>query len=144
MTMKGSLPPSSSTRLLDLPAGLRRHLRPGGLAAGQGDGLDARIVDDAAHLVGADQQGLKDVRGKAGAADDVFDRQRALRHVGGVLEQAHVARHQGRREKAEDLPERKVPGHDGEHRADRLITDEALGPPVSTGSSASSRSACST
>ena len=78
-------------------------------------------------MVGADQQRLKDVRRETGAAHDLFDGERALRHVGGVLEQAHVARHQRGREKAEDLPERKIPRHHGEHGADGLIADEARG-----------------
>ncbi len=44
-TMKGSEPPSSSTRLLQGVAGGRRHRHAGRLAAGQGHRGDARVVD---------------------------------------------------------------------------------------------------
>jgi hypothetical protein len=37
-----------------------------------------------------------------------------------------IARHQRRRCEAEDLPERKIPRHDGEYGADGLERDEAL------------------
>ncbi len=52
-------------------------------------------------------------------------RERALRHVRGVLEQPDVAGHQRRRGEPEHLPEREVPGHDGQHRPERLVADEA-------------------
>ncbi len=110
--------------LLDPAAGLRGHRDAGRFAAGERGGLDARVVENAFHRRGADQQGLENVRGKAGAADDLFDGERALRHVGGVLEQAHVAGHERRRGEAEHLPEGKIPGHHGEHGADRLVADE--------------------
>ena len=74
---------------------------------------------------GADQQRLENIGGKARAADDILDGQRALRHVGGVLEQAYIARHKGRRGEAEHLPEGEIPGHHGQHGADRLIADES-------------------
>ena len=41
-----------------------------------------------------------------------------------MLEQADIARHEGGRGEAEYLPEREIPGHHGEHGADRLIADE--------------------
>ena len=78
------------------------------------------------HLVAPISRVWNTSGGKPARAHDVFDGQRALRHVGGVLEQAHVARHQRRRDETEDLPERKIPGHHGEHRADGLVADEAL------------------
>ncbi len=78
-------------------------------------------------LVGLEEQRLEDAAGKAGTADQGFDGQRALRHVGGVLQQADVAGHQRRREEAEDLPEREVPGHDREDEAERILADVALG-----------------
>ena len=57
----------------DLDAGL--------LAAGEGCGGDARIVQDAIDLRGANQQRLKNARGKTGAKEDVLDFQGALRNV---------------------------------------------------------------
>jgi hypothetical protein len=126
ITMNGSLPPSSSTVfLMSFAARLAGHLRARRLAAGERHRLHARIADNALHLRGADQQRLKYVRRKPRSADHVFDFERALRHVGGMLQQPHVARHQRRSREPEHLPERKIPGHDGQHRPDGLVPDEA-------------------
>ncbi len=65
-------------------------------------------------------------RGKAGAAHQRLDCESALRDVGGVLQQADVARHQRGREKAEDLPEGKVPRHHGENDAERIPAHVAV------------------
>ena len=58
-----------------------------------------------------------------------------------MLEQPDVAGHQRRRGEAHRLPEREVPRHDGEHRAERLVAgvrpDRLRPPSASTGSSAS-------
>src|SRR5438477_13104496 len=43
-----------------------------------------------------------------------------------MLEQTHIARHQGGRCEAEDLPERKIPWHDRQDWPDRLIPNIAL------------------
>ena len=110
--------------LITLPAALATALAGAG-AAGERHGGDPRVVDDALHLVGPDQQRLEAALGEAGAAEEVLDGQRALRHVRGVLEQPDVAGHQRRRGEAEHLPEREVPRHDREHRAERLVGDEA-------------------
>ena len=75
-------------------------------AAGQSSRGDAGIVQDAVHLVGADQQSLKRALGKAGLQQNFFNFQRALRNVGRVFQKAHVAGHQSRRDEAEHLPER--------------------------------------
>ena len=109
--------------LLDEPSGLRGDGAAGGLAAGDGDGGDALVGEDGLHLAGFDEQRLEGAAGEAGAADQGFDGERALGHVGGVLEQADVAGHQRGREEAEDLPEGEVPGHDGEHDAERVPAD---------------------
>ena len=62
--------------------------------------------------------------GKPASPEHRFDGQRAARHVARVLQDAAVARHQGRCGKAEHLPERKVPRHHGEHHAERIEGDE--------------------
>ena len=91
--MNGSLPPSSSTVfLIALPAALATWLPAPVLpvrvtAATRGSSMTRP------HLVGLDQQGLEDALGESGAAEDLLDRERALGDVGGVLEQADVARH---------------------------------------------------
>ena len=111
--------------LLDEPAGLGGDGAAGGLGAGDGDGGDAGVGEDVFYLAGLDEQGLEDAAGEAGAADEGFDGESALRDVGGVLEQADVAGHERGREEAEDLPERKVPRHDGEDDAEGVPADVA-------------------
>ena len=106
--------------LLDEPSGLGCDGAAGGLASGDGDGGDALVGEHHLHLAGLDEQRLEAAAGKAGAAHQGFDGERALGDVGGVLEQAGVAGHQSGREKAEDLPEGEVPGHDGEDDAEGL------------------------
>ena len=108
---------------LDALASLRGNLHAGRLAAGERRRHHARVVDYTGYLLGSDEERLKRAIWKAGAAENVFNGERALRHVRCVLQQAYVARHQRRRCEPEHLPEGKVPGHDGENRADRLIAD---------------------
>ena len=59
-------------------------------------------------------------------AEDLFDRKRTARHVGGVFQDPRVAGHEPWRREAEDLPEREVPRHDGQHDAERIERDKAL------------------
>ena len=123
MTMKGSLPPSSRTDFLMSHPAWAAMARPA-------DSLPVRVTAatrSSARTIStwlaSIEQRLEGAAGKAGAAHQGFDGERALGHVGGVLEQADVARHQRGREKAEDLPEGEVPGHDGEHDAERVPAD---------------------
>ena len=107
----------------DEPSGLGGDGAASGLAAGDGDGGDALVGEDGFDLAGFDEEGLEGAAGKAGAADEGLDGERALGDVGGVLEQADVAGHECGREEAEDLPEGEVPGHDGEDDAERVPAD---------------------
>ena len=107
----------------DEPSGLGGDGAACGFAAGEGDGGDALVGEDGFDLAGFDEEGLEGAAGKAGAADEGFDGERALGDVGGVLEQADVAGHERGREEAEDLPEGEVPGHDGEDDAERVPAD---------------------
>ena len=118
-TMNGSEPPSSSTVFLRARTAGAGHQRARVLAAGQRDGGDTRVVDQRLRLLAGDEQRLEHALGKPAAREHLFDGEGALRHVGGVLEHAGVARHQRRRGEAEHLPEGKVPGHDRQHRAER-------------------------
>ena len=113
--------------LLDEPAGLGGDGAACGLGAGDGDGDDAGVVEEVLDLAGLDEEGLEDAAGEAGAAHEGFNRQGALRDVGGVLEQADVAGHERGGEEAEDLPEGEVPGHDGEDDAEGVVADVGLG-----------------
>ena len=85
------------------------------------DRLHAWIDNYLFDLLGFDEQCLKNAFIESGAAKDLFNRERALRHVGGVLEQADIACHQRRRGESEHLPERKIPWHDGEDGSERFV-----------------------
>jgi hypothetical protein len=58
---------------------------------------------------------------EAAALEKGVEVERRLRHVGGVLEQAGVARHERRGRESDHLPERVVPRHDREHDTDRRV-----------------------
>ena len=108
--------------VLDDIASRRRHGPASRATAGQGCGDDPGVAQHRLHLRRADEQGLEDALGKARPAKQLLHEQGRLGHVGGVLEQADVASHQGRGCKAHRLPQREVPGHHGQHRAERLPT----------------------
>ena len=123
MTTNGSLPPSSSTTfLISLPA-MAATDDPAGPGPGQRRGHHPAVAQDRLDPGGADEQGLEGSRGEPGPGEQVLHEQRRLRHVRGVLEQAHVARHQRGGGEPHRLPEREVPRHDGQDRAERLIAD---------------------
>ena len=61
---------------------------------------------------------------ETGPPEQVFQKEGALRDAGRVLEQADVAGHQRGRGEPDHLPERKVPGHDSQHGAERQGADE--------------------
>jgi hypothetical protein len=111
---------------LERRAGSGGDAAAGGHAAGQRHGGDRGIVDQRAHRVAADEHGLEEMLGKACVAKHRLDRERAAGDVARVLEDTAVAGHQRRRGEAEDLPERKVPGHHREDDAERLEGDERL------------------
>ena len=107
----------------DEPAGLGGDGSARGLAAGEGNGGDALVAEDGLDLAGFDEEGLEGAAGEAGAADEGFDAEGALRDVGCVLEEADVAGHERGGEEAEDLPEGEVPGHDGEDDTEWVPAD---------------------
>ena len=132
-TMNGSQPPSSSTVFLSarpacaatalparsLPVSVTATMRGSAISAATGRELDQ----------GCGEEALREAR----VAEDRLDRQRAPRHVRGVLEDAGVAGHQRRRGEAEHLPEGEVPRHDREHDAERIEADVARRASVSRG-----------
>lgn len=71
---------------LDLLACLAGHVAAGGLTACQGYSRDAGVIKHAWNLIGFDEQRLKLAIREARAAEDFFDCQRALRHVGGMFQ----------------------------------------------------------
>ena len=105
----------------DTFSGRYAYLDAGSFAARQGGRHHARIVQNPVHLDGADQQRLEGPHRESGAQEQIFDGQRALRHVRRMFEQSHIARHQGGSRKPHHLPARVVPRHDRQHRPQRLI-----------------------
>ena len=126
MTMNGSLPPSSSTVFLTCSPAIDATLAPAPslpVSVAAATRSSATMPRD---RVGADEQTLKDAARRAGFGEQLFERQRALRHVRRVLEQADVPGGERRRGEPNDLPEREVPRHHGQHDAERLERDVAL------------------
>jgi hypothetical protein len=118
--MNASLPPSSSALLKRLGSG-RGDCCTGPHTARQRDGSHSRIGDDAGDglVVGVDvgEQALR----KPGRLIDVLKGIGGAHDVGRMLEQESVAREHDRTRRPNDLPDRQVPGHDSEDRADRQI-----------------------
>jgi len=110
-----------------MAAGRRPDCAAGDVAARQGDSNDARVLDQTTGCRTGHEHGPEDPVREASGAEHLFDGEGALRHVGGVLEDSGVARHQRRRGKAEQLPEREIPRHDGQHRAERRKLHVAVG-----------------
>ena len=97
-----------------------------GLGPGQGGRLDALILQDTLDPVRADQKGGEGAVLEAGLFENFFDRQRASGNVRGVFQHAGIARHQGRRGKPDDLPEREIPRHHRQNRAKRQVAHEGF------------------
>ena len=111
---------------LEQPSGLGSDRASRGFGAGDRHGGDTLVGEHGLDLPGLNQQGLERASRKTRAANQSFDGDGALRNVGRVLEQSDVAGHQRRRQKTEDLPEGKVPGHDGQHNAERVPAHVAV------------------
>src|SRR5205085_4374527 len=107
-------------RILEILSSRARHRTSVSFASRKCYGCDARIRDDSFDLIRSGEQCLKRALHESGASKNVFDRERALGNVGSVLEDADVSGHQRRRGKSKDLPERKIPRHDGEYDTERL------------------------
>ena len=107
--------------LLQGVPGRRRHGHTGLLAPGEGDGSNPRVLDECGDVLALDEEIGERPRRQAGPAEDVLQEERRLGDVGRVLEQADVAHHERGRGKAHHLPEREVPRHDGQDRADGLV-----------------------
>ncbi len=116
--------------LLRGPTGAGRDVGAGPVAAGQGDGGDAVVLDQVGRRSsGTSGSAMTRVRNtfvrQAGVAEDLLDRERDTGDVRGVLEQSGVAGHQRRGGEAEHLPEGEVPRHDRQHGAQWLVADPA-------------------
>ena len=80
---------------------------------------DARIIDDAACLVMADEQVGVGTRRRTRFLPQPLECERALRHALGVLHQNDIARHQVRPREPRELVVREVPWLHSEEHADR-------------------------
>jgi hypothetical protein len=69
---------------------------------------------------------LKDAVGSAGTPEHILDGEGALRNVRRVLEKPDIPGHERRRRESKDLPEGKIPWHDRQDDAERLVEHEAL------------------
>ncbi len=94
--------------------------------AGEGGGGHAVVAENGVDLFRADKQRLKRACREACARENFLNRKGALRDVGGMFEESDVASHEAGRDEAEDLPERKVPGHDAEDNAHGLVFHVAV------------------
>ena len=132
-TMKGSLPPSSrtdffasspATEATDDPAG------PDPVRVTATTRLSRRTPSTFFEPI---SRVWNTPSGKPARLNSSGRYDRGLGHVGGVLEQAHIAGHQGRGGEAHDLPQREVPGHDGEDRPEGLVAGVGRGGPHGLG-----------
>ncbi len=126
--MKGSEPPSSSTVFLRASPAAAATDMPGRLAPGQRHRGDARVVDERGDSLDGTKRLVKTPSGSPARRNRSSMARRGLRHVGRVLEQPDVAHHERRRGEADHLPEREVPRHDGQHRAEWLVVHVGLRP----------------
>ena len=78
---------------LDLPCGGAGDFASGAFAPRQRDRFHARVLDHRAGLLGFDEQRLKHAFRETCPSKNIFNRERALRNVGGVFEQTDIARH---------------------------------------------------
>ena len=113
-------------RRLEVLPGAGRDAAAGGDAAGQGNALDARVLDDVVGLFVRDQKIGVEADGRARVDQQFLEGNGALRHDAGVLHQQGVARHQMRTGDPGKLVIGKVPGLDAEDHADRAALHVAF------------------
>ena len=113
--------------LFERMTGHRCNAAPDRRRAGESDGSDAVVLNQAGNHRGADHHGAEQALGQPGVLEHLLERHRALRHVAGVLEHHAVAANEHRCGRPHDLPERIVPGHHGQHQTQRVVDDAAVG-----------------
>ena len=121
----GVAAPELQHRLLEHAPRRGRHGAARGGGAGQGDRLHLGGFDDRGHRLRGHEERAEEAFRKTGPLHDLLDGEGAAGHVGRVLQQARVARHEPRGHEAKDLPEGEVPGHHREHHAEGNERDEA-------------------
>ncbi|MCY1399065.1 hypothetical protein D9M71_141140 [compost metagenome] len=106
--------------------GLGTDGHTGAHAAGQGHGGDARVLDSLGHTVGGDVDDFEHTLRQAGLLDHVEQQVGAAHHVRRVLEDIGVAGDQRRDGTAQHLPDREVPRHYRQDRAQWPVFDARL------------------
>ena len=125
-TINGSEPPSSRTCFLSARPACDATMLPTWVEPCQGHGGNAVVGDQACNLVGLDQQGTEQPIRRPSIPHDLLDGHGALGDVVGVLKDRAVAGGKGRGGETEELPERVVPRHDGQHHAERIEHDRCF------------------
>ena len=120
-TMNGSLPPSSRTDFFTSSPAMEATDEPAGPEPVRVTATTRSSRMTASTFFEPMSRVWKAPSGKPARRNSSWKYDRGLGDVGGVLEQPDVAGHQGRRGEAHDLPQREVPGHDGQDRPERLV-----------------------
>ena len=110
--MNGDLPPSSSERRLPLPAVAWRMMRPDLGRAGEGDLVDAGVLDERSPVAPSPVTMLTTPGGRPIALPDLGEGKRGQRGELGRLEHHGVAHRQRRRDLPGQHQQREVPGDD--------------------------------
>ncbi|MCY1503749.1 hypothetical protein D9M68_378890 [compost metagenome] len=112
--------------LLQCRTGLGRDGCTGADATGHRHHGDTRVGDGHGNQRRLDVDHLEHAFRQAGFSPDGGQQAGAAHHVGGVLEHIAVAAEDDRHRAAHDLPHREVPGHHGQHRAQRQVGNHGL------------------
>ncbi|MNO41534.1 hypothetical protein D3C76_317090 [compost metagenome] len=112
--------------LLQRGTGLGADRGAGAHAAGQGHGGDTRVGDGFGHTVGRHVDDFEGTGCKTRTLEGIGQQVSAAHYVRGMLEHIGVAGEQSRNGAAQYLPDREVPRHHGENRAQRTVLDTRL------------------
>jgi len=108
---------------LQCGTGLGTDGHAGAYAAGQGDGGDTRVCNRSGYAFRGDVDHFKHAVGETGIFERVTQQVGAAHHVRRMLEHVGVAGDQRRYRAAQHLPDREVPRHHREDRAERTVLD---------------------
>ncbi len=126
-TIKGSLPPSSSTVFFSCAPQSCATRRPAASlpvsVAARTHGCPIISATSPAPMSSA----VKHMLRQPGLPENILYGKGAHGHIGSMLEHAGIARHQRGRCKAKNLPEGKIPGHDRKHHPEGIKAHIALG-----------------
>ena len=84
----------------------------GTLRTGDGHTVHSLVGDDRGDLIDLDEQVREHAFGHTGSLEEVLEVQSAAGHVGRVLEEHDITRHQIGRRETYNLPKGKIPRHD--------------------------------